>query len=134
MPMIIKTCHPGPGDEWLSVDEKELTYLILIAPTREHLRKLEDNHVLSDKQRKIWNCRWAKLAIVGDEPGVRTLAYHAIVALISNAPVSSCLKHKYTETSLPEKFNQCAVHAPIKETMKDVRNKHPMSKSNVCNF
>ena len=134
MPVRAKSCHPGPGDEWLSVDENELTDLILIAPSRRHLLHLENNHTLTTEQNRLWNWRWAKLSIVGDKPGVKSLAWHSVVALLSNAPLNDCISHECIKTPVPENSTQCTVHAPQRVTMENARNKHPLSESNACSF
>ena len=134
-------CHPGQKwDEWLSVDVDDLTDLILVAPSRRHLLHLEDNHVFTEIQNRLWGCRWAKLSIVGDKPGVKSLVWHSMVSLLENTLHTHCLNYEYITEQMLYKPNSCSIHSPYKIPMK---NKKDIQASNrtlkdtegvSCNF
>ena len=60
--------------------------------------------------------------MVGDNPGVKSLAWHSVVALLGTAPPTKCLDHKYINTELPqlpERFTRCSVHSPQRVAIKN---------------
>ena len=86
----------------------------------------------------------AKLALVGDNPGVKLLAWHSVVALLGTAPPTKCVNHEFSNTQLPEKFTRCSVHSPQRVAIRtksckansrnkpknDLRTRHRQRKSN----
>ncbi|CAL4105532.1 unnamed protein product [Meganyctiphanes norvegica] len=128
MPVPVAPCHPGPWDEWFTVDVDELTDLILVAPSRRHLLHLQEYHRFTDDQYRLWRCRWAKLSLVGDNPGVKSLAWHSVVSLLCNAPPTKCLNHEYVKSQLPSRFTRCSVHSPQRVPIKRIKSTHT-----ICN-
>ena len=50
--------------------------------------------------------------MVGDNPGVKLLAWHSVVALLGTAPPTKCVNHEFSNTQLSERFTRFSVHSP----------------------
>ena len=72
----------------------------------------------------------AKLALVGDNPGVKSLAWHSVVALLGTAPPIKCVNHKFINTQIPERFTRCSVHSLQRVAIRNKSGKTHQRKSN----